>query len=133
MCLCRSVKKSKMYLLQRRFNRYFENFLKDFIYLFLDRGEGGRKRERNINVWLPLVYHPPGTWPASQACALTGNQIGDHLVHRQVLNPLSHTSQGYFEHFLKKEVAIEVCYLVIGSYYKKNWLKEVENVHICKR
>ena len=29
---------------------------KDFVYLFLDRGEGREKeRERNINVWLPLT------------------------------------------------------------------------------
>ena len=49
-------------------------FLKDFIYLFLERGEGREKeRERNINVWLPLVCPTPGTWPATQACVLTGN------------------------------------------------------------
>ena len=34
---------------------------KDFIHLFLDRGEGGRKRERNFNVWLPLICPLPGT------------------------------------------------------------------------
>ena len=29
--------------------------------------------ERNINVWLPLAAPPPlDTWPATQACALTG-------------------------------------------------------------
>ena len=33
-------------------------FMKDFIYLFLDRREGeGKERERNISVWLPLT--PP--------------------------------------------------------------------------
>ena len=32
-------------------------FFKDFIYLFLERGEGRAKdRERNINVWLPLEH-----------------------------------------------------------------------------
>ena len=32
-------------------------FKKDFIYLFLERGEGREKeRERNINVWLPLTH-----------------------------------------------------------------------------
>ena len=39
---------------------------KDFIYLFLKRGEGRKKeRERNIHVWLPLMCPPPpqGTWP----------------------------------------------------------------------
>ena len=35
-------------------------FFKD-LYLFLDRGEGREKeRERNINVWLPLVQPPTG-------------------------------------------------------------------------
>ena len=37
-----------------------------------------------------------GSWPATQACALTGNQTGSLLVYSLVLNPLSHTSQGYF-------------------------------------
>ena len=49
-------------------------FFKDFIYLFLERGEGKEKeRERNINVWLLLQCPLLGTWPATQACALTGN------------------------------------------------------------
>ena len=64
------------------------------LYLFLDRGEG-KEWERNINVCLPLALSAPGTWPATQACALTGNQTSDPLVHRPVLSPLSHTSQGY--------------------------------------
>ena len=69
---------------------------KDFIYLFLERGEGGEKeRERNINVWLPLTWPPLETWPATQACALAGNQTSDPLVCRPALNPLSHTSQGF--------------------------------------
>ena len=53
---------------------------------------GGRKR--NVNVWSPLVRPLLGTWPAPQACDLTGNQLSDPLVHRPALNPLSHTSQG---------------------------------------
>ena len=53
---------------------YFILFFKDFIYLFLERGEGREKeRERNINVWLPLARPLLGTWPATQECALTGN------------------------------------------------------------
>ena len=31
---------------------------------------GGTKRKKNINVWLPLMPTPLGTWPATQACAL---------------------------------------------------------------
>ena len=75
---------------------YFVLFLKYFIYLFLDKGEGREKEmERNINVWLPFVHPPQGIWPTTQACALTGNRTGDPLVHWLALNPLSHTSQGY--------------------------------------
>ena len=58
-------------------------FLKDFIYLFLERGEGKEKgSKRNINVWLPHVCSLLGTWPATQAYALTGNRTSDFLVHR---------------------------------------------------
>ena len=58
-------------------------------------GEGKEKeRERNITVWLPLIRPLLGTWPETQACALTENRTGDPLVHRLALNPLSHTSLG---------------------------------------
>ena len=50
----------------------------------------------NINVWLPLARPLLGTWPTTQACALTGNQTCDPMVCRPALNPLSHTSQGSF-------------------------------------
>ena len=49
--------------------------------------------ERNIG-WLPLAHSQMGTWPATQACALTRNPTSDLLITRRVLNPLSHTSQG---------------------------------------
>ena len=63
---------------------------------FLERGEGREKeRKRNINVWLPLMRPLLGTWPITQACALTGNRTGEPLVHRPVLNPLRHTSPGH--------------------------------------
>ena len=63
-------------------------------YLFLERGEGREKeRERNIDVWLPLAHLPLGTWPTTQACALTGNRTYNPLVRRQALNPLGYTSQ----------------------------------------
>ena len=48
---------------------YMFFFKKNYL-LILDRGE---ERERNINVWLPLVHPPLGTCSATQACALTGN------------------------------------------------------------
>ena len=67
-------------------------FLKDFIYFW--SGKKGEREERNINVRLPLVRPLLGTWPATQACALTGKQTSDPLVCRPALNPLSSTSQG---------------------------------------
>ena len=81
-------------------NIFFFFFLKDFIYLFLERGEGKKKeRERNISVWLCLVCPLMGTWPATQTCVLTGNRASYPLVCRPVLNPLSHTSQGNLQIF----------------------------------
>ena len=56
--------------------------------------KGGRKRRRDINVWLPLTCPPPGTWPATQAFVPTGNRTNDPLVFMPMLNPLSYTSQG---------------------------------------
>ena len=70
-------------------------FKKDLICLFLEARDGREKeRERNINVWLPLTCPLLGTWPATQPCALTGNQPSDPLIHSLAPNPLSHTSQG---------------------------------------
>ena len=65
-----------------------------FIYLFLETGEG-RERGKETSLHGYLLHTPHlGTWPTTQACALTGNQTNDPLVHRPTLNPLSHTSQG---------------------------------------
>ena len=77
-------------------------FFKDFIYLFLNRGVGWEKEgERDINVWLLLARPLLGTWPAPQACALTGNQTSNPLVLRLVLNPLSRTSRDKISYILK--------------------------------
>ena len=73
----------------------FSFFLKDVVYLFLERGKGKEKeRERNINVWFPFTHSQLGTWPKTQACILTGYRTCEPLVHRPLLNTLSHTSQG---------------------------------------
>ena len=76
------------------FSGYF--FLnKNFLYLFLEKGEGKEKgKKRNISVWLPLTQPLLGTWPSTQACALTGNRTSDPLACSLALNPLSHSSQG---------------------------------------
>ena len=72
----------------------FSEFFKRFIYLVLERWEGTEKeRVRNTDV---QEIRPPqlGAWPATQACALTGNHTVDLLVSRPGLNTLSHASQG---------------------------------------
>ena len=74
----------------------FVNFLKKiFIYLFIfrERGREEKEREKNINMWLLLIYPPPGTWSVTQACALTGDRTSNPLVLQPALNLLSHTSQ----------------------------------------
>ena len=71
---------------------FFNSFL-NFIYFFLERGERREKEEKNTIVHLPLTHPLLGTWPTTQACALTGNRTTDPLVCRPALNLLSHTSQ----------------------------------------
>ena len=52
-------------------------------------------------MWLPLMCPAPGTWPTTQACALTGNQTSNLWIRRPVLNPLSHTSQAFKNIFIQ--------------------------------
>ena len=75
-----------------------------------------KEKEGNINVWernidqLPLTHPQLWTWPATQACALTGNRTNDPLVCRPALNPLSHMSQGYFTSL---NLSFPICEMVI--------------------
>ena len=61
----------------------FERF---YLCIFRER-EREKQRERNINVWLPLERPLLGTWPATQACALTRNHpltlwfTGQHSIY----------------------------------------------------
>ena len=57
-------------------------FFKDFIYLFLEKGEGREKeRERNINMWLPLICPHWGPRLQPRACALTPCFTGECSIH----------------------------------------------------
>ena len=69
-CLTRTMYARDIYF------SYFSFFLR-FYLLFFYRGEG--ERDRNIDVWLPLVRPLLGTWPATRACALTGNRTGSSM------------------------------------------------------
>ena len=64
----------KLVLSYRSQNLYHPFFFFLGLYLFSERGEGMKKgREKNINVWLPHECPLLGTWPITQACALTRN------------------------------------------------------------
>ena len=81
----------------------YKHFLKIYIlktlFIFRERGrEGERQGEKHQGV-VASCAPPAGIWPATQACALTGNQTDDLLVCSLVLNPLNHTSQGYVSTF----------------------------------
>ena len=82
--------------------------LRFYFITFKETGrEGEREGERHINVWLPLACPPLGIWPATEACALTGNRTSSPLVLRLALNPLSHSSQRQLYVFLG-EVSVQV-------------------------
>ena len=71
-------------------------FLKILFIYFQREGKGKRKRGRETSMCGCLLRVPH--W----ACALTGNWTCNHLIHRPVLNPLSHTSQGclcFYEYY----------------------------------
>ena len=69
------------------------NLFKRF-YFFISR-ERGREGERETSMCSCLLHTPHwGTWPTTQACALSRNRTSSPLVYRLVLSPLSHTSWG---------------------------------------
>ena len=75
------------------FNITNDSFFKKRFYLFSERGRGeGEKHQCVVVSRMPPIGDL--ACPTTQACALTGNQTRDPLVHRLMLNPLSHTSQG---------------------------------------
>ena len=86
-------------LLRDSESRIFCLFLRFYLFIFR---EGGREEQEGEKRQCAVASHAPllGTWPATQACALTGNRTSDLLVCRPVLNPLSHTSQGQGPGFL---------------------------------
>ena len=77
-----------------------------------------KEKERNINVWLPFDHPLLGTWPAAQACALTGNRTSNPLVRRPAFNPLSYTNRGCLFIYLFFEEAVDSHGLIIHKNIK---------------
>ena len=75
------------------------HFLKILFTYFLER-EKGRERGRETSICkrnndqLPLVWPQSGTWPTTQACAMTRNWTGGLSVWGTTPHPLNHTSWG---------------------------------------
>ena len=63
---CNSILQARPLLLGLNSSFFFKTL---FIYFQIE-GKGGRKKERIINVRLPLTHPLLGIWPATQACAL---------------------------------------------------------------
>ena len=83
-------------------------FFKDYMYLFIyfyreGKGERNKGREtplcKRIISLFHLAHPQPGTWPATQICALTRNLTGDLSVWGTMSHPQSYTSQGSMSPF----------------------------------
>ena len=68
------------------------------------------------------------TWPATHACALTGNWTGDPLICRLELNSLSHTSQGRGEEF---SMPLDNTKLKLYDDQLQNWKKRKQTYAFC--
>ena len=67
---------------------YYFIFKRFYLFIFRERRrEREKERERNITVWLPLTYHPLGTWPATRHVSWPGIEpvshwfTGWHSIH----------------------------------------------------
>ena len=79
-------------------------------------GKRGRKKRRETltcernSSWLLLTCPQLGTWPATQACALTRNLTSNLSVRRLALNSLSYTSQDNSS-FLFKKIFLKILFI----------------------
>ena len=79
-----------------KFSTY--KFLKDFIYLFIFRGEGREKRKRGKEKHQCVIAShatPTGDLAHNSGMCPERESTDDPLVLRPALSPLSHTSQDY--------------------------------------
>ena len=93
---------SNFFLHEGFFFSFFMVFFKKILFIYFYReGKRGRKKGGETSMCGCLSHAPPlGTWPSTQACALTGNRTSNPLVHRPALSPLSYTCHGHYSLFL---------------------------------
>ena len=63
------------YFIKSLFNSFVHFLVR--VVVFLERRKEGEREGEKCNVWLPLECPLLGTWPATQAGALTGNWTSD--------------------------------------------------------
>ena len=88
-------------------------FLK--VYLFLQRGREGEGEGEKQQCVVASYVPPLGTWPTTQACALTGNKTGNPLVCRPALSPLSHISQSETIKLLEENIGGKLYNIGFGN------------------
>ena len=94
-----------------------------YLFIFRQRRRREKERKRNVNAWLPLTRPLLGTWPATQACALTGNWTSNPLVPMSQLNTLSHTSQGWIAIFLSQATLHQDCFSSLCKKVIQEWVR----------
>ena len=70
-------------------------FFWKILFIFRERGREGEKQQCEIERLIGCLLHTPwpGTEPATQACAMTGNWTSDLYLCGKMPDQLSHTSQ----------------------------------------
>ena len=53
-----------------------------YLFIFRERGRAGEREGEKHQCVVAFCMPQLGTWPTTQACALTGNRTGDPLVRR---------------------------------------------------
>ena len=104
-------------------NSHLSLFLRFYLFNFRERETEGEIEGEEHQWWLPLVRPLLGTWPTTQACALTGSQTGDPLVRRPMFSALSYPSQGRNSHLLSTRLPSRhhdspcpiFCHLTLGQ------------------
>ena len=76
-------------------------FLRFYFFIFRDRGREGGKGEKHQCV---VASHMPPTGNLACNPVMCPHQTSDPLVRRPLLNPLSHTSQGWLVLILNSSV-----------------------------
>ena len=116
------------FVTSRKFSFFL--FLKILYIYFQREGKRGRKREKHQCVFASHMRPPLGTWPATQACALTGNRTSDSLAPRLAFNPLKDTSQG--GNFLKRQLGVPFdlfCHVFVSETLKQR--QSLNNFFFC--